>query len=261
MPVMPRTVFTALVAACAVLVPSQLAHAQDIPLPKPPKMALFKAKVSGSQVTSWNLLIEDDPFDRCDSSQTGHGSQDVRFKMRKPELVALIGGELQGHLPTATKVTREGTYEAGYENATEDCGPGVGHGTDDLGGLIPDPPDCGTRRGLGYLTIAFADDAPYGQVPEVVRPDDLVVWADLTRVVDFADCPWWIGGPVDGPNPYETLGAGAAVKRSVLRNPKRKVIKLSGEYGRPYKGHGFTAHTLVKWKLTLRRVTKVRAPS
>lgn len=242
----------ALACTCLLLLAPVAAADAAAAKPQPPQAAVFKATLRGSQVTTWSLRKADDPDDPCDASQQGDGSQMVRFATRRAANVALIGDTLSGIIPARVTVEREGDYKAGGSSAPECVGDAVGsnEGDDDLTPLVG--PDCGKRSGTGTFMLEFGDERADDLTP-LVR-DELLVTGDLGSVVDYTDCPWWIGGPVDGPSDTELLPGGERVRLKTLRNRKRKVIKVSADYTRNYRAPGFTGKTLVTWNLTLRRV-------
>jgi hypothetical protein len=237
--------------ACSLLLLPLLAATADADAkaPKVPKIAVFKASVRGTQVTTWSYRIAEDPNERCDSSQTGDGSQTVRFTTARSARVQVMRGDVFGFVPAKVSVEREGEYAPGYE-AASDC-PAVADG-DDLVPLVP--PDCGTRTGTAQLRFEYGGDEAAGDLAPLRRTNQLVLLGDVSGVADYADCPWWIGGPADGPSDTELLPSGEPIKFKRLLDRRRKVIRLSGDYTRTYADTGFTGKTLVTWNLTLRRV-------
>jgi hypothetical protein len=244
-----------LLAACGLLllVPATGAAAAA-KTPKPSTAATFKVTARGTQVTTWSLRQPDDPNDPCDASQTGDGSQTIRFTAR-PQRISVIrlGRDVTfaGLLKAATTVDREGDYEVGYPSE-QDCGPSGIYG--DNGGLLP-LKDCGRRSGAAQLDLTYGtkddvDDLLVALIPKGA----LMLRGSLDPVMTYTECPWWIGGPSDGPSETDLLPSFRKVSQRALFDRRRKVIRASGDLTLPYRAPGFTGKTLITWNLRLQRV-------
>jgi hypothetical protein len=109
------------------------------------QQASFKAEVKGVQtyVDEFHHKSED----RCDMSVDTVSNEKVRFRSIKPVLLTatdipqakeliLTSGDKQLLFPTKAKITR--SYSNSHSDLPDDCG-------DNGGGVVPTPPDCGTR--------------------------------------------------------------------------------------------------------------------
>jgi hypothetical protein len=247
------TLRSLLVASAALaLLPAAAADAAP-KRPAPPKAAVFKATISGSQVTTWSLRQAEDPGDPCDVSQKGDGSQMVRFRSKAVRVTALrLSGQdvvLSPTIPAATTVEREGDYAPGREMAP-DC-PAVAEGADD--GLVPLTRDCGRRTGTTTIRLSAGRDVPDGELTPLTAN---VLWmaGDLGTALSYADCPWWIGGPGEGPSETALLPDSESFTVARLFDRRRKVLRVSGDTTVPYRAPGFTGKTLMTWNLKLVRV-------
>jgi hypothetical protein len=244
---------------CLLLVPAAAAQAAK---PKAPKTATFKATLTGSQVTTWSYHVPDNPDDACDAAQDGDGSQMIRYTTKPTRLMVFRGKRLFGGrttitpiLTAKTTVEREGDYKVSYP-ASSDCD-GVAEGDGD--GLEPlVRQDCGTRSGTSHLMVSTrARDADEDDflVPLVPQKDVLFFNGDLDGMtLDYDDCPWWIGGPVDGPSDQQLFGGWERLKESRLFDRRRKAITVSGDETKTYTAEGFTGRTIMTWNLRLRRI-------
>ena len=248
MPLRRALALTALLA----LAPSADAVAAK-PKPKLPKTATFKATLTGSQVSTWSYRL--DPTGPCDASQNGGGSQMIRFKTPPTRVTVMKDDDLAAitpHLDAAVSVEREGDYTVGYPSDSECSGDAIG------GGGGPAPKDCGTRKGFGMFQLAIEDpDAPPpsddGLAPLLHR-DRLWLTGDLSGMTDFAECPFFVGGPADAPNGAEILETFIKQKERDFFNRKRRTIKVNADYTKTYSAAGFAGKTLLTWNLRLVRV-------
>ncbi len=222
--------------------------------PDLPQTATFKATLTGSQVSTWSLRKAADPGDPCAASQTGDGSQMIRFKAKPTRVTAMRHDDLAmitPHLDAAVEVEREGDYAVGYPPADQ-C-PG-----DFGGGGGPVPKDCGRRTGRGMFSLATEDPDASGPTEDGLAPltvkDGLWLTGDLSGTTDYAECPFFVGGPADSPNAAEILQTFVKQKERELFNRRRRTIKVNADYTRAYTAEGFTGKTLLTWNLRLVRV-------
>ena len=255
----PVRAVLALSLSLAVL-PAGAAQAAKPKVPKAPKAATFKATLKGSQVTTWSYHVADNPDDACDAAQNGDGSQMIRYATRPTKVMVFKGNRLFGGRTTITPiltanttVEREGDYKASYPTGG-DC-PGDFSG-DDLAPLVPH--DCGTRTGVSHLMLTTRPrdvDEDDLLVPLVPQKDVLFFDGDLDGItLDYEDCPWWIGGPADGPSDSQLFAGWERLKESRFFDRRRKVITLSGDETKTYKANGFTGKTIMTWNLRLQRI-------
>ncbi len=251
---MPLRRALALTALLALAPSADALAAKAKPKPKLPQSATFKVTLTGSQVSTWSYRL--DPQGACDASQAGDGSQMIRFKAKPTRVTVMRHDDLAmvtPHLDTAFEVDREGDYKVGYPPADQ-C-PGDFSGGDDT---TPAPKDCGRRTGRGMFSLAIEDpDAPAptddGLAPLVLR-DRLWLTADATGVSDFAECPFFIGGPADAPTGIDIPRTFVKEKERQFFDRRRKTIKVNADQTFPYKAPGFTGKTLLTWNLRMVRV-------
>jgi len=242
-----RMTGAALCGALLLVLPTTAADAaKKKKKPKPAKKtAVFTAELHGKQVSSWSYKRPLDPTSPCDSSQDGEGSQVVQFWSANKWRVTVMGKEVIGLLPGDFTSDRLGRYAAGYD-ASGDCG-AVAEGDSD--GTV-DPQDCGGREGDATLGLSYGRRAVDGYRPD---GEELVLVADLSGL-EFANCPYWVGGPQAGSDGADILTSGTPIKFDQLFNKRKKVIKVSGKRTKPYMADWFTGRAEVSWELTLRRV-------
>jgi hypothetical protein len=250
---MPLRRALALTALLALAPSADALAAKPKAKPELPQTATFRATLSGSQVSTWSYRR--DPVDSCDASQTGDGSQMIRFKARPTRVTVMRDDDLamvSPHLDTAVEVDREGDYKVGYPPA------GQCPGDFDGGGSGTAPKDCGTRKGRGLVSLAIEDPDAAGSADDDLAPlvhrDRLWLTGDATGVSDFAECPFFIGGPADSPTGVEILQTFVKQKERDLFNRRRRTIKVNADYTKTYTAPGFTGKTLLTWNLRLVRI-------
>jgi hypothetical protein len=223
--------------------------------PKMPQMATFDVTIRGSQVTTWSLRQTDDPNDPCDVPAQGDGSQMLRFFSKPTRIQVLRDGPwaIAGQAITAPlSVEREGDL-TNLASDMSGC-PVVAEGDGDGDFLVP-LKDCGLRKGKIDLRLDFGDaklDDDF-LVPLVAK-NTLAVRGDFAQINTYDECPWWEGGPAEGPSDTAISTAARKFTISSLFNRRRSVLRSSADLTRHYTADGFTGKTLLTWNVTLKRV-------
>lgn len=208
------------------------------------KQAHFKAEVKGVQ--TYLDEFHHTSTDRCDMNVDSVTNERIKFQSRKPvPLTATKIPGLKGLMLTSgtdkplrfpTKASIKRSHSNSYSPIPEDCG---GNG----GGVIPRPPDCGTRTvNPWWLTVDY-----YAKNRIELQPEDNA-GSDLFEQCGSGKWPYLLSG--------ETFG-----KRSSADLPPGEVF--NEEYGKIItigKGNEMIAYpdgyteTKVKWELSLTRI-------
>ena len=241
------------------------------------KTAEFKAKVKGSQVTTWTFNRPYDENNPCVAPGSGYGDSSVYFENKSPmrlqvaqapkdnpNLFSTRGRPLVLAIPTPARL------DARAERDTD-----VNYGAIDEkkcegpngGGVIPDPrpKDCGVRTGT--IGVRFFYD--WRSILDDAIPSDNVKRDRNQLKLETYD-PQYQGSPSgDLEDAYQnceleqattaehrgtTYVTGGKLVEKKLFQTKRKKIKVSGSLVTPIKGQYYTGKTILAWNLTLTRV-------
>jgi hypothetical protein len=248
------------------------------------KQATFKATLSGSQVTTWEYHVPDDPDNQCDAGSDGYGDQTIKFDAKRTFKLTFIAPPKNRpnvfftagrpsvfstplYLPVDATAERNGDYSVHYGQIANNC-PGVGSG----GGVTePTAKDCGVRNGGFQTRLYFHDPSPDADLIPVQRhlPEkntlkleaNLYEWLQADGSASAAqldesykNCPLMLDHSY-----VERAGniwtSGAHVPESALFNKKRRKIVVSGHTIQKFaNGGASTGKTILAWNLRLTRV-------
>jgi hypothetical protein len=278
-----RTVCTAAALALVAAVPAT-ATASAPKKPAPLKQAVFKATLSGSQVTTWEYHHVQGDDDGCDHDINGNGDQTIKFDVGRkfkitftqppksnPDLLGTKGRPSvltdQLYLTGNLKADRHGEETYGPINHAT-C-PGDNGGADP--GYVEPPSDCGVRHGTFRPKLYFFDNSPDQSDDELFVPlpglknhltldSWLYDWekadgsgSDSELRNTYERCPWHL------PNSYpDEAGhiyiSGAKLSEKQLFNKKRGSIVVSGDHIQKRGGGESSGQTILAWNLRLTRV-------
>jgi hypothetical protein len=276
------TACTTLAASALVAALPVTAEASKAPSPSV-KQAVFKATLSGSQVTTWEYHHK--AQGGCDADASGNGDQQIKFgdnkktfkvtfstpPKKQPNLFLTAGRpavviEPLFHRIKAT-ASRDGEVQYGAADTTL-C-PGDNGGADP--GYRPPEPDCGMRYG------SFQPKLYFHEVNQ--DPDDLIVplprfpveknrlsldgadwmWSTATGSQHselrntFEHCPF-----IFDPDTVDDLGniyiSQAKLSEKALFNKSRKHIVVSGDHISKRHDADSSGQTILAWNLRLTRV-------
>lgn len=269
---------TALAAsACVAALPSA-AEASKAPTGGP-KLAVFKATLSGSQVTTWEYHHK--AQGGCDADATGNGDQQIKFGDNKATFEVTFSAPPKGQpglfqtdgrpavviqpLFRRVNATARRNGEVTYGAADTSACPGDNGGADP--GYRPPQPDCGTRTGSFQPRLYFH---AAGQ-----DPDDLIVPLPRFPVeknrltLDSTDWQWG-SQKTELRNLYQhcpfmyqrdtvdDLGqiyiSQAKLPEKALFNKSRKKIVVSGDNITRRHDADSSGKTILAWNLRLTRV-------
>jgi hypothetical protein len=252
---------------------------------KPPKQALFKATLSGSQVTTWEYHHARDEDDPCDQSVDGYGDQTISFDAGKPFNLRFIkptkaqpNAFLTGGRPVVALENPRLLVSARAERNGETRYGGIDHGRcpgDNGGGVIDrdgDQPDCGERTGRFGINLYFHENGAALSDDEALLLPSGLPEKDHLKLSSTFDL-LWIGADGEG---YSNLGSsylrcpldvGAYIpqagelytsaqkipERRLFQKGRRKIV-ISGSHIAQHRNGESTGQTILAWNLRLTRV-------
>lgn len=208
------------------------------------RQASFKAEVKGVQ--TYVDEYHHASTDRCDMGVDSVSREKIRFESRKPVILTatdipgvkglvLTGGtDKPLRFPTKAKLTR--SHSNSHTQLPEDCG-------DNGGGVVPTPPDCGSRTiSPWWLSADF-----YKKDHVELQPED-VAGSDPFKSCGSGQFPYLLHGTVFGKRSDAELPT-----EDVFNEKYGKIIVLGeGDEYLPMP-EGFTK-TEIRWDLSLTRI-------
>jgi hypothetical protein len=281
-----KAVCTAIAAASLVAaLPAATAEAKKPSKPAAPKVAKFKATLSGSEVSVWEYHKPNDKDDPCDASADGYGDQSIKFDAggtfdvafyqptrKQPNLFGTKGrpAVIPGRITVASTADRNGEFavhlgDIDQKKCDGQNGGGVDPGTDP-------PKDCGVRTGIFrgnlFFHFGFGDRALFAPISGRIPPErnslklgtEGAEWRGLNgkreNYLDdtYAHCPFMLGDQRRVEESGLVFTSAAKVPETRLFDRKRKRITVSGSTIIPRSALYTTGKTIVAWNLRLTRV-------
>jgi hypothetical protein len=284
-PDMRKRPLTAVCAAAALLgaIPAT-AEAKKPAKPPAPKVAKFRATLTGSQVTTWEYHRPDDKNNPCDASADGNGDQTIKFDAgghfdltfykptsKQPNLFGTHGRPAVTPLRIAVAGTadRHGEVAVHLDDIDRTKCDGPNGGGVDPSQVNP-PTDCGARNGIirtdFYYDGGPLDDGLYVPIPggKPSPKDHLTLagsdydWRGNGQHGDnldsaYKNCPLMLdGGYVEKSG--HIFSSATRLPESKLFDKKRRKIVASGSIVSKRGGGQTTGQTIIAWNLRLTRV-------
>ena len=276
----------ALCAMAATALAGLTANADAASRPLPPKQAVFKATLSGSQVTTWEYHHARDENDLCDQQIDGYGDQTIRFDAKRQFRVRFIKPSkaqpnaflTQGRPVVAIEnprllvsATADRNGEVHYGGIDPTLCPG-----DNGGGVEPttETPDCGERTGRFGINMFFHPNGGIDSSEDFLLPEGFpdkdhlklsstgdVLWVDPSDGSGSSNlgstyqrCPMDIGAYIPEAGQLYTSAQKIAERKLFQKGRKRLVI--SGSTTARHSNGERTGNTILAWNLRLTRVAK-----
>jgi hypothetical protein len=252
---------------------------------KPLKQAVFKATLSGSQVTTWEYHHMKDKDNPCDAGADGYGDQTIKFKgprtfkitftqpsKKDPNLFLTAGHPAVLTEPIYHKVNakaeRNGELTVHSEQIDHSNCPGDNGGADP--NYVPPKSDCGVRNGTFNTRLYFHDERPDADlfVPLVPQSENnrlrVEGWQYEWETADGSDssselrntytnCPFNLEDSYLDQAGHIYIGPGKLSEKQLF-DKKRKHFVSSGDYTFKRGGGENTGQTILAWNLRLTRV-------
>jgi hypothetical protein len=246
------------------------------------KQAVFKATLSGSQVTTWEYHHK--AQGGCDADASGNGDQQIKFGDNKktfkitfskapkgrPDLFFTNGRPAVVIEPLFRRISATASRDGEVTHGAADTSacPGDNGGADP--GYKPPQPDCGTRYGSFQPKLYFHEtnedpDDLFVPLPDAAEKNHLKLdgtdwmWSTATGSSHgelrntFEHCPF-----IFDPDTVDDLGhiyiSSAKLNEKTLFNKGRKHIVVSGHHIGKRHDADSSGQTILAWNLRLTRV-------
>jgi hypothetical protein len=239
------------------------------------KQATFKATLSGSQVTTWEYHVADDPDNQCDAGSDGYGDQTIKFDAKRtfrlnftappknnPNLLYTRGrpAVLTNPNPLVLDSTAKRDTDFTYGQPGPRCDGENGGGVDPSLQVK----DCGTRTGTirarffydwrGVLDDAIPTDHSRDKNQLKLETYGPEYNGSESGKLDetYRNCS--LNGQTWAERQGVTYTTGNKLVEKQLFNKKRKSFLVSGSYITPITENDYTGQTILAWNLKLTRV-------
>jgi hypothetical protein len=234
---------------------------------KAPRTASFKASLKGEQTITWSYNTS--PQAPCYGGENAGGSVRMFYETTKPQKTTAYEITKDNPLWETThqrvmfapgfksfvSATMEGDHTAGPVPQPDQC-------DDNGGGVVEQPPDCGTGTALLDISLGYVNKG------RLLLRGNASSWdpgfEELRNL--FGNCPYWQGGPygheqaegdltpADVKLPEAKLFDAMGPKKLVLHGSQddcyeEESLSVCGIEEGPFRGHIVTT-----WTLTLKRI-------